>query len=197
MASPSTQGPSTTHDAGAARASGPAVSLRPLTPADWHAWWRLRLRALADHPDAFAQALEDAAADGERRSRERFETSGIGGDNRIFGAFTARGALVGVAGIVRHHHRKLRHRMEIRGVYVAPDARGTGTGRALIDACIAHARHVDGVMQVHIGVAAHNHAAARLYERCGFTRYAREPRLLLLPDGTTVDEVLMVLMLDA
>ncbi len=190
------QGPSTTREADETTASSATVRVRPLVRDDGHAWWRLRLRALADHPDAFAQDLEDAATDGERLSRERFETLGIGGNNRIFGALAADGALVGMAGIVGNDRRKLRHRMEIGGVYVAPEARGTGAGRALIEACIDHARQVDGVMQIHIGVAAHNHAAARLYERCGFTRYAREPRLLLLHDGTTVDEDLMVLMLD-
>ena len=197
MSTVTAPGSGTTRGANETTASNLAVTVRALTRVDGHAWWRLRLRALADHPDAFAQALEDAVTDGERLSRERFEASaGIGGSNRIFGAFTADEALAGVAGIVGNDRRKLRHRMEIGGVYVAPEARGTGAGRALIEACIDHARRVDGVLQVHIGVAAHNRAAARLYERCGFTWYAREPRLLLLPDGTMVDEDLMVLMLD-
>lgn len=193
VATPGTARP---HDLDPSRASVASGAVRPLTRADWDGWWRLRLRALSDHPDAFAQDLEDAMAEGERSARERFETAGIAGANRIFGAFTGDGALAGVAGITRSDQRKLRHRMEIRSVYVAPEARGTGTGRRLIEACIAHARRTDGVLQVHLGVAAHNRAAMRLYERCGFVWYAREPRLLLLPDGTAIDEDLMVLFLD-
>ena len=196
MASLTAQWASTARDAADTTTSRATFAIRPLTRADWPAWWRLRLRALADHPDAFAEDLNDAVTDGEGLSRERFEALAIGGNNRIFGAVIADGSLVGVAGVVGNDRRKMRHRMEIRSVYVAPDARGTGAGRALIEACIGHARRAEGVMQVHIGVAAHNHAATRLYERCGFARYAREPRLLLLPDGTMVDETLMVLMLD-
>jgi RimJ/RimL family protein N-acetyltransferase len=180
----------------AGESNRPGIAVRPLTASDWDNWWRLRLRALADHPDAFAQDIEDAISAGEQTARERFETHRIGNSNRVFGAFTEDDTLVGVAGIDRSEPRKLRHRMEIGGVYVVPEARGAGTGERLIAACVDHARQVDGVRQVHIGVAAHNRAAARLYERCGFSWYARDPRLLLLPDGTAVDEDLMVLMLD-
>lgn len=177
--------------------SSDPTSIRPLTEDDWAAWWRLRLLALASHPDAFAQDVDDALAEGEEAARRRFVSDRIRGDNRIFGAFTTTGDLVGVAGISGSDRRKLRHRMEIGGVYVAPAERGNGVGAQLIVACIDHARETTGVLQVHIGVASHNDAAARLYERCGFERYGREPRLLLLPDGTAVDEDLMVLMLDS
>ena len=201
MSLPATQDPAETHDSTspslAPHVSGTTTSVRPLTEEDWSAWWRLRLLALASHPDSFAQDVDDTLAEGEQAARHRFEADRIGGGNRLFGAFTGSGDLVGIAGIAASDWRKLRHRMEIGGVYVAPAARGNGTGAQLIAACIEHARGTDGVLQVHIGVASHNEVTIRLYERCGFVRYGREPRLLLLPDGTAVDEDLMVLMLDS
>lgn len=176
---------------------GTTTTVRPLTENDWTSWWRLRLLALASHPDAYAQDVRDALAEDVDQARERFLTHRIQGDNRIFGSFTPDGELVGIASITRSDLRKLRHRMDISGVYVAPAARGNGVGAQVITACIDHARAIDGVLQIHVGVASHNDTAIRLYERCGFDRYAREPRLLLLPDGTVVDEDLMVVMLDA
>lgn len=52
------------------------------------------------------------------------------------------------------------------------------------------------MLQVHIGVGARNQTAIRLYERCGFSVYGRDPRLILLPDATVTDEDLLVLTLD-
>jgi RimJ/RimL family protein N-acetyltransferase len=176
---------------------GPRHIVKPLTEGDWQAWWALRLRALADHPDAFGSDLDETLAAGERTARERFAPLATDPRDVIFGAFDDQDALAGVAGIVGNHRRKQRHRMFIWGVYVAPEARGNGAGRRLIEACIAHARTVPGVRQVHLTVSSHNAAAIAIYERCGFARHGVDPRALILPDGTEVDEDLMVLMLDA
>jgi ribosomal protein S18 acetylase RimI-like enzyme len=172
-------------------------SIRPLTLDDWPAWWSLRLSALADHPDAFGSDYDETLAAGEQAARTRFAPNSNDARNQLFGAFTDEGILVGVAGIVGNDRRKQRHRVFIWGVYVVPEARGMGAGEALIRACVDHARAVDGVLQVHLTVASHNQSAVRLYERLGFARYGREPRALILPDGTHVDEDLMVLFLDA
>lgn len=172
------------------------VAVRSLTETDWDAWWRLRLRALADHADAFGSDHDETLAAGEAAARERFAPTAGDARNQVFGAFTGAGVLVGVAGIVGNHRRKTRHRMDIWGVYVAPEARGAGVGGRLIAACVSHARRTDGVLQVHLTVASHNLGAVRLYERLGFERYGREPRALVLPDGRAIDEDLMVLFLD-
>ncbi len=172
------------------------VTIRALTEEDWDGWWALRLRALRDHPDAFGSDLDETIAAGEQAAHERFAPQHNDARNQIFGAFTDSGTLVGVAGIVGDHRRKTRHRVFIWGVYVISEARGSGVGGRLIAACIEHARTIDGVLQIHLTVSSHNMAAVRLYERLGFTRYGLEPRAILLPDGTAIDEDLMVLMLD-
>jgi ribosomal protein S18 acetylase RimI-like enzyme len=50
------------------------------------------------------------------------------------------------------------------------------------------------VEQVHLGVAATNEPAVRLYQSMGFVEYGREPRAIKLPDRY-VDEFLMWLRL--
>lgn len=171
------------------------VTIRSLERRDWSAWWAVRLRCLTDHPDAFGQDYNEAISAGEVASRERYEATSITGRNRIFGAFDDELNLVGVIGIIGNDRAKTRHRMDIWGMYVEPSARGTGTGRRLVDAAISHAHQVDGVLQVHLTVTSHNHAAIALYTRCGFQRYGREPRARMLPDGP-VDEDLMITMFD-
>lgn len=172
------------------------TTIRPLKGTDWDAFWALRLRALAEHPDAFGQDLDEALAAGEQPARERFAPLANDPRSVIFGAFDAEHALVGAAGVVGNDRRKMRHRAFIWGVYVATEARGAGIGRRLIETCVAHAREVPRVRQVHLTVASHSASAVALYERCGFSRYGREPRALILADGREIDEDLMVLMLD-
>ena len=54
------------------------------------------------------------------------------------------------------------------GVYLAPDARGRGHGRALVDAVVA--RLVDGGFHLAIaGIALPNPASVAVFERAGFT----------------------------
>ena len=53
-------------------------------------------------------------------------------------------------------------------LYIAPDARGQGHGRALLDAAVAHARE-HGATSMEIGVDEPDLAAIRLYESTGFS----------------------------
>jgi ribosomal protein S18 acetylase RimI-like enzyme len=59
---------------------------------------------------------------------------------------------------------------EIRMLAVAPEARGRGTGEALVRACVERARAVDGCVRVVLSTQRTMHAAHRIYERLGFVR---------------------------
>ena len=57
-------------------------------------------------------------------------------------------------------------------LYLDPDARGAGLGRAAL-AEIERVSREDGVKQLHLMVRPENHKALRLYVRAGFTRPPR------------------------
>ncbi|WP_067277855.1 GNAT family N-acetyltransferase [Streptomyces jeddahensis] len=59
---------------------------------------------------------------------------------------------------------------EIRMLAVSPEARGRGTGEALVRACIDRARAVDGCVRVVLSTQRTMHTAHRIYERLGFAR---------------------------
>jgi ribosomal protein S18 acetylase RimI-like enzyme len=163
-----------------------AAVIRQLLPADAALYRAFRLAALAESPEAFGSdhATESAAP------VENFAATLGGG--YVAGAFLD-GRLVATAGFRRLDREKTRHRGDIWGVYVAPDARSAGVGRRVMEHLLAHARA--RVQQVHLCVTAGNGAAIALYDRLGFVRYGTDPRALLV-NGRYLDEYLMVLRFD-
>ncbi|MBB3910256.1 GNAT family N-acetyltransferase [Sphingomonas desiccabilis] len=57
----------------------------------------------------------------------------------------------------------------LNDLFVAPDARGTGTGRALLNGACEYSRNV-GAARLSLSTAVTNTAAQSLYERAGWTR---------------------------
>lgn len=171
----------------------PAVSIVVITTDTFPAWRELRLRALHDHPDFFGQPHAEFAALSFAEARDRFLAWRDEG-TVILGAVD-NDDLVGIVRISREDGAYDSHRMGLYGMYVIPEARGTGVADALVTAAIAAARATAGVLQIHLSLASHNVAARRLYERHGFIRYGVEPRTLIV-DGNPHNEDLMALMLD-
>ena len=162
------------------------LALRQLSAVDAPAFRDLRLLGLQESPTAFGGAY----ADEQHRTVEDF--AGSIANSHIVGGFIA-DRLVGVAGFYVMAQQKSAHRGGIWGVYVHPEARRQGVGRAVLETVIAHAR--DRVLQVHLSVTTGS-AALRLYQQLGFEIYGTEPRALCV-DGNYVDEHLMVLRFDA
>ncbi|KYF47646.1 hypothetical protein BE08_31515 [Sorangium cellulosum] len=166
------------------------MSVRRLTDADAAPLRALRLRALREEPDPFLATFEEEQArpleDLIARLRQQSDTS----DSAVLGAFDG-AALVGMLGFYRDGHRKARHRVGLWGMYVAPEARGRGHGRALLDAALAGIAAIPGTEQVHLGVAATSGAARELYLRAGFQVTGTLPRAM--KDGDRyIDEELMM-----
>jgi ribosomal protein S18 acetylase RimI-like enzyme len=101
-----------------------------------------------------------------------------------------------MVGCFRHEGTKRRHKALVWGMYVAPEARGRGIGRALLAGVIAQARAWPGVEQLQLGVMTENAAARALYRSVGFEVFGVERRSLRV--GTRdLDEEHMVLDLGA
>ncbi|MFD8519593.1 GNAT family N-acetyltransferase [Streptomyces capillispiralis] len=81
------------------------------------------------------------------------------------------------------------HVRQIRGLAVAPEARGLGVGRALVRAAIEEARE-RGARRITLRVLGHNTTARTLYESEGFVVEGVQPEEFFL-DGAYVDDVLM------
>ena len=168
--------------------------LRPMRAPDLAAYKALRDSALAERPEAFTS---DAATE-MRRPPETYLARVAGpGDNGWPFTLTAwRGErLVGAVTCERDARAKVSHVAKIVGMMVVPDLRGSGVGRALLEACIARARE-RGLALLTLSVTRDNAVAVGLYNALGFKRYGRLERAIRV-GARFHDKDLMVLDLDA
>ena len=70
---------------------------------------------------------------------------------------------------------------EVANIAVAPEARGRGVGRRLLDAMLTHAAEA-GARTAYLEVRVSNAVAQRLYERAGFAVVGRRRRYYQQPD---------------
>jgi len=164
------------------------VRIRVLQESDIEAYQQLRLRGLRTNPEAFGSTYEREAKFTRETIAARIRPTD---DKFVLGAFDDSCALVGIVTFVRDEGLKVRHKGSIYGMYVAPESRRQGQGRALITELLARARTLEGLEQVHLSVVSDNDRARQLYRSLGFEIYGVEPHALLA-DGKYSDEDLMV-----
>ncbi len=140
--------------------------IRPFTPADQSAACRLVLEGLGErwgwidetrNPD-----LDDIAA--------HYVTPG-----HYFVVVERDGELIGTGALVAEEAERADRQATGRIVRmsVAPEHRGQGLGRALVEHLLEEARRC-GYRRVLVETTKEWHDAIRLYERCGFVEYARD-----------------------
>jgi len=95
--------------------------------------------------------------------------------------------LPGFVAVIHPQREKLRHAVELAGMYVALAFRRRGFGCALLKASMAHAYSIVGVRQIKLGVNATNTGARALYQSIGFASYGVEPDALQV-DGMLYGE---------
>ena len=164
------------------------MEIRPLTLSDAPRWYAIRVRMLRDHPEAFGSDVDDVEAKGIAGVEERIRNHG-GPDSRMFGAFDGE-ELVGTIAYYFEGPKKRRHVRILWGMYVSPEVRGGGVGRALVERVLAEVAALPGVERIALEVSASNTAARRLYEATGFESYGVEPDGLRIGDCCE-DTVLM------
>ena len=126
---------------------------RRLTPDDWEALRDIRLRALADSPDAFGSTLEREQELPEKEWRRRLVRpvyAVLDGERPVAmaGAFSDEG------------------RIQVWGMWTDPEHRGRGHARALLDALVAQAVAEGTRVSLHVNIA--NPVARTVYEKYGF-----------------------------
>ena len=163
------------------------MQVRRLLPEDAEQFQAVRLRGLHEIPSAFASSYLEEADTPLTVVAERLAYKPEGA---VFGAFTA-DVLQGVVGVQREGMTKLAHKAFIWGVYVVPEARRFGVGRALMEQALRFARAELDVRQVNLSVNTQNSAALAMYQGLGFEVFGTE-RGYLLVDGVLYDEYHMV-----
>lgn len=162
--------------------------VRKLTQDDLEAVWTLRLRALTDNPEAFGSTYQETLARGKAWMLQRLRGKEDG--TFFLGAFED--SLIGMVAFYREEGIKSRHRGFVVSMYVVPESRGLGAGKALIHELIGRARRIEGLEQLHLAVVTTNQAAYQLYRSLGFDVYGTDPGALKSGDQYW-DEHLMVL----
>ena len=141
--------------------------VRMLGPADATLYRSLRLRALRDEPDAFTSSYAEERELGVEAAAQRLDA------HPFWGAYR-HAELYGFVGLQREPRTKNRHKATVMGMYVAPEARGQGLGRVLLEALVRHAR-ANGIESLVLTVTEGNAAALSLYETVGFRSFGVEP----------------------
>jgi ribosomal protein S18 acetylase RimI-like enzyme len=144
------------------------IRIRRLTAQEWPAYRALRLRSLADAPDAFCSSLALEESWAHELWMARLMAASVSGrdcplvaeaddstDQPMLGLLWAK-CDAGDAGIVN-----------LFQMWVAPEARGRGVAAALVDEAVAWARSIQARL-VRLGVVSDNQAAIQLYTRKGF-----------------------------
>src|SRR5687767_7940329 len=143
------------------------VDIRVLREDDWQIYKSLRLRALQESPDSFGSTYlqEFEFSDDEWISRLSKKTS----MKKAFPLVAeASGNPSGLAwGQVHDHDTKTAY---VYQMWVAPEARGLGIGRALLNHIISWAEDA-GRDNVKLAVTTTNSAAFALYRSSGFKPY--------------------------
>ncbi|WP_181310310.1 GNAT family N-acetyltransferase [Nocardioides campestrisoli] len=134
----------------------PYVS-RILTGEDWMSLREIRLRALADSPDAFQASLQQSSEDPEDAWRARADQAGptlliLDGEHPV-----------AMGGALAYPESRTAW---LWGIWTAPEARGQGLSRRvvseLVEWCRAHS------LDVHLHVTDGNDPARSVYESHGF-----------------------------
>lgn len=138
------------------------MEVRAASAAEWRVIRELRLRALADRPQAFATTLEEASTGTDEEWADAARITAESGDAVTWIA-ERDGVPIGQAFSRIREDAVAR----ISAMWVAPEGRGLGVAAALIAAAEAWGRS-KGCTTVSLFVAEGNHAAVRLYERSGY-----------------------------
>lgn len=151
-----------------------------LKASDATQYRKLMLQAYELAADAFTSTAAERAVEPESFWLRRVaDPSGL---SAALGAFEGQ-ELVGTVALEFSAKPKTKHKALVIGMYVSPNARGTGAGRALLEAAISYARAREGTLQLTLTVTEGNAPAVSLYTSSGFQPFGVEPMAVHTPGG--------------
>jgi GNAT superfamily N-acetyltransferase len=153
------------------------IEVRQIGADGWQVMREVRLAALLDAPEAFSSSYQRESGFGQADWLGRitrganflaYTNGGGSGPAGIAGGF------VPSPGVP-----------ELVSMWVAPEHRGAGVGRALVGAVVRWAR-AEGHDQLHLWVTEDNEPARILYGACGFTPTGERKPLASCPELTEI-----------
>lgn len=140
------------------------LQIKPLLPDDWPQLKSLRLRALADAPEAFGMTLAEASARTDAVWQENARRFTLLPPAASFLAY-AEDLPCGMANCFTLQDDS--RTAELTAFWVAPEQRGLGVGDALVAAIVDWAES-QGVTTLQAWVVEDNHRALGFYQKFGF-----------------------------
>jgi GNAT superfamily N-acetyltransferase len=158
------------------------ITVRVLDESDWSLYRDIRLRALEESPSSFTATLAEEADRDEQFWRDRMTRS-----HRLL---AERGPIPqGIVSLRRYKQEPSEG--EVFGLYVVPEARGTGVSWRLVEAAAALATQ-QAYLQLYYWVGTDNGRAIGFAQNFGFrtTDYRRPSRNSDLQPGEEIEMVL-------
>lgn len=146
---------------------GSVIETVMVHPDDWRRWRELRLAALAQAPEAFAEQLTSWTGEGDTETRWRARLTAMPWNVVL----TVNGE---DAGMVSATTPNADGHVTLISLWVAPRARGRGTGDVAVQEVLAWTRAQRG-SDVVLSVKATNAGAIALYRRHGFVDSGAPP----------------------
>lgn len=151
--------------------------IRRLNSDDAPVYTRLLTRAITDHPLEFGMFVQDLKGpeDLEQQSREFLAHTP---HRCVLGVQGDLGAITGMVTLERVQLRSMYHKASVLTLYVTPETRGQGRGRALLEQLLVEAQAMPGLEVLAVSVLASNMGALALYHAAGFHVAYLETRAL-------------------
>lgn len=154
------------------------AEVRVVEPDDWELWRDLRLRSLADTPDAYGSTLERELAFGEADWRERLE-----GRRALVVVDAGEPVAIGGAFVPEDGT------FQIVAMWVAPGHRGRGHSKLVLEELVAKGRATG--RPIGLCVTQGNSVARAAYERFGFVPSGEPPSPLREGSELLVDHLVL------
>src|SRR5262245_43077319 len=156
-----------------------SMTIRVLREDEWRQARDLRLRAVADAPEALASSVEEEALLGETEWRKRVAPT----DTRVsFVEATEEDEFVGIGVGLLDETSMI---ASLRAMWVAPNRRRSATGTRLVEAVIDWARQ-RGAVRIELEVNQAARPASSLYRSCGFALTGQARALPFKPNVTAL-----------
>ena len=139
---------------------------------------------MTEEPAAFGASVDEHRATTIDAAAKRISPNE---HNFVLGVFVD-GGLRGMVGFARETSLKRRHRAVVWGVYVAPDYRGRGLARRLLEELVRRARALYGLERILLAANAADPAATSLYKSLGFRTFGYERAALKIGERYVDDE---------